>query len=511
MVPSRLLALFLSLLSATLVMQAQDSLLLQRLTIPETQCTIDQALKIIEQKTGLSPSYNSGLFDRRKPITLNARQETLESVLVKMFSDPALDYSVIGRHLVIYRPYKTESANPDSVVDSVYLIKISGKVFDKETRQTLPFSSVYLVGKPIGVVSNGEGEFQIKLESSRLNETLSISCIGYKNFSAPVSSLINTNQPYYLEPDVIPIQEVIIRKISPVMLLRNAERRVRENYPEKPALLTSFYRETIQRGTKYTMVSEAILENFKTGYMSSAPDRVKILKGRKNENFSRNDSVILKLKAGLNTMLMLDVVKNMPDFMTGENLGDYHYQLSDIVVEDGRDRYVVQFRPVKGSPEGTFYSGRIIIDIRDMAYSWVEFQVDPEYLDLATDRFIVRKPPNMVVKALKANYKVAFRKIGSRYYLHMIDCETAFKIRNRHQLSSSVYNTRLETVVIDMDTMDVNRFSYRESARPFEFFIDQIGDYDESFWGEYNFIKPDESLENALAKLKKKSGSDQNK
>ena len=36
-----------------------------------------------------------------------------------------------------------------------------------------------------------------------------------------------------------------------------------------------------------------------------------------------------------------------------------------------------------------------------------------------------------------------------------------------------------------------------------EFFVDQVGAYDESFWGEYNFITPDESLENALVKLNK--------
>ena len=104
----------------------------------------------------------------------------------------------------------------------------------------------------------------------------------------------------------------------------------------------------------------------------------------------------------------------------------------------------------------------------------------------------------MVVKALKANYKVAFRKLGNTYYLHMIQCETGFKIRNRRQLGGTVYNTNLETVVIGIDTVNVSRFPLRESARPYEFFVDQLGEYDESFWGEYNIIAPDESLEKAL-------------
>jgi hypothetical protein len=251
------------------------------------------------------------------------------------------------------------------------------------------------------------------------------------------------------------------------------------------------------------MVSEAILHNFKPGYQTAVPDKVKIIKGRKNEDFNRGDSVMLKLKAGLNTMLMLDIVKNLPDFATGDNPEDYYYRLADIVVEDGRDHYAIEFGPKENSPDEAIYSGRIIVDINDMAFKWVEFQVNPAQLDLATEQFIIRKPANIIVKALKANYKVAFRKTGNKYYLQMIQCETAFKIRNRRQLTGTNYNTRLEMVVIDIDTLNVSRFPQRETARTYEFFTDQLGSYDESFWGEYNFIKPDESLENALAKLKK--------
>lgn len=487
----------------TFYMQAQDSLLHQRITIPPTSCTIDEALKIIERRTGLSFSYNSGLVDKKKVVRLEADKEILSDILSRLFNDPTLEYRVIGRHLAVYRPFKAPSADPENP-DSIYYFTIRGKVIDKDTRQALSFSSVYLVGKTIGIISNEEGEFNLKLSSSDIKETLSISCVGYKNFSAPVSSLINTNRTYSLEADIIPIQEVIIRKVNPVLLLQEANDRIRENYPSTPAIVTSFYRETIQRGSRFTMVSEAILENFKTGYKSSfGPDRVKILKGRKNENFSKSDSVILKLKAGLNTMLMLDVVKNIPDFLTGESLDDYQYRLTDIVVEDGRDHYAVEFIPREDSPERSFYSGRILIDIRDMAFKWVEFQVNSSDLDLATERFIVRKPPNLVVKALKANYKVAYRKLGSKYYLHLIVCETAFRVRNRRQLAGSVYNTRLETVVTKVDTVNVERFPVRESARPFEFFAEQVGDYDETFWGEFNYIAPEESLENALKRLLK--------
>jgi len=483
--------------------QAQDSLFYMRLNIPEAQHSIESAIKIIEQQTGLSFSYNSELINKKQLVTLSARNMPLIDLLHQLFKDPSLYYTIMGKHLVIYRPVRTITANPERNQDTVMFFIVSGRVVDQESQLPLPFCSVYLVGKTIGTISNEEGEFQLKLDASELTETLSISCIGYRNFSAPVSALVGTKKDYYLNTDIIPIQEVVIRRVSPYLLLQNTRNRIRANYPLKPTILTAFYRETIQRGSRYTMVSEAILENYKCGYGNIVSDKVKILKGRKNEDFQRDDTVMLKLKAGLGTMLLLDVVKNIPDFLTPEGQSDYTYRLTDIVIEDGRDNFVIDFTPKVGSRNRPIYSGKILIDVKDMAYKWVEFHVDPPQLDEATAQFIIRKPSNLVVKTLHADYKVSFRKSGNKYYMNMVQCETGFKIRNRHQLTGSIYKTRLEMAVIGIDSTNVNRFSPKEVARPYEFFTDQLGVYDESFWGEYNFIKPDESLETALAKLKR--------
>ena len=86
----------------------------------------------------------------------------------------------------------------------------------------------------------------------------------------------------------------------------------------------------------------------------------------------------------------------------------------------------------------------------------------------------------------------------------MIECETEFRIKDRHQISGSVYRTGLEMAVTEIDTINAARFKLRETARLNEFFTDQLGAYDESFWGEYNFISPEESLEEALVKLRRK-------
>jgi hypothetical protein len=127
--------------------------------------------------------------------------------------------------------------------------------------------------------------------------------------------------------------------------------------------------------------------------------------------------------------------------------------------------------------------------------------VDPDHLERATDLFIIKKPAYLKARLMQANYKVAFRETDGKYYLHLVECETAYRIRNKNQLTGSVYNTTLEMVVTDIDTTQPERFPFRETARLQEFFTEQVGAYDEAFWGEYNFVTPDESLEQALAKL----------
>jgi hypothetical protein len=487
---------------------AQDSLLFKQITVPDTTCTVSMAMQVIERQSGLSFSYNTDIINKKKIISLHGGRDELIHVLDHTFDDPQLKFSIIGRHIVIYKVERTLSANPEKPKDSIYFLEVKGRVLDKTDRQPLPYTSIYISGQAIGTVTNDNGQFLLKLPSKNFADSLIVSCIGYKRIKAPVSFFVSETRDYLLKPDVISIQEVIIRKINPVSLLISAREAVNENYPVKPAILTSFYREMIKKGSRYMMVSEAILENYKPGYgRMAASDQVKILKGRKSQDPGTKDTVILKLKAGLSTMLLLDLVKNMPDFLTGENTVDYEYKMSDIVVDNGREQYAIEFSPKKGAVN-VFYKGRILLDVRNLAITWIEFSVDPAKLDLATSNFIVKKPPYMKVKVMNAEYKIAFRPTGGKYYLHMIECETEFRIKDRHQISGSIFHTGLEMAVTEIDTINVSRFKSKETARLNEFFTDQLGAYDKSFWGEYNFISPEESLEDALVKLNRKMNNE---
>jgi hypothetical protein len=500
MINSRHFLVILCIIPGALRLAAQDSLLYQTVSISDTICTIESAISIIEKQTGLSFSYNEGLIHKEDITSLRAENDSLINVLTKTFHYPYLRYSIVGKHLVLYREFKTQSVNPLNRKDTVGYFEIKGRVFDMHNRNPVPFAGIYLFGKTVGIISNEDGEFVLKLNKSHIRDTLIISCVGYNPFKSEVVALINTSDDYYLTPNVISIQEVIIRKVSPFFILKSALTAIHENYSNEPAVLTSFYREMILKNNRYLMVSEAIIDTYKPGYTATlGTDRVKIIKGRKTEDVHSNDTLMIKLKAGLSTLLLLDVVDNLPDFITGKSDGDYDYRLSDIVVDNGTDNYAIEFKPAPES--SSIYAGRILIGIRDMAFKWIEFNVDPAKLDIAGDLYIIKKPSYVNVRLLSAKYKIGYRKTGGKYYLNTIQCETEYRIKKRQQLAGSVYESKLEMAVTDIDTVSVDKFSFRDAARLNDFFTDQLGVYDETFWGEYNYITPDESLENAIVKL----------
>ncbi|MBN1415130.1 MAG: carboxypeptidase-like regulatory domain-containing protein [Bacteroidales bacterium] len=481
----------------------QDSLIYQRITIRDTTLSVQQVFQLISKYTALNFSYNPEVIDLSKTVHVAAENESLHSILDRILQDPALEYRIIGRQIVIFKPLVIKQHDIHTLPDRnpVVMLEIKGRILDRHNRDPIPFANIYLVGKSTGTIANLQGDFLLKLSSDHLQDSLVVSSMGYEKLIMPVTYFMSGQQDYYLKTDIIPIQEVIIRKKNPLLLLTNAIENIRVNYPLYPTLLTSFYREIISKNNRIMSVSEAILQTYKTAYILPVTgDQIKIIKGRKTREINSSDTLIMKLKAGLNTTLLLDIVKNLPEFLTEENFPAYSYQMTDIIVNDQDDLYVIRFSPKEGYPRA-IYKGRIFLNIQNLAITAVEFEVDPLKMEEATDMFVLKKPRYIKVKPQMAQYRVTFRKIEDRYYLNLIRCETSFRVRYKNQLFGSVYRTILEMAVTQIENNDIERFRIKEAARSQEIFMEQITDYEDSFWDEFNFIKPEEPLEEAMKRL----------
>jgi hypothetical protein len=482
---------------------AQDSTSIFNRTVQADfdSLSVYECLVSLSQQIDYHFSYDAGIVPSSKTITLHQQSIRVSEILKKLFPGKEVTFRVIGKQIVIFRKEQKFSDNRNDIEIYPYT-SIKGRVVDKKTRDPLPFASVSVVGKNTGTITNDDGEFVLKIPREMNTDTIGISSMGYKTFRIPVSSADTAYAIYPLSMEFIPIQEVIIRKADPLGILRAAIKAIPKNYSEIPSVYTSFYREAVEKNDRYAAMSEAILNIYSFPY--DRPDQqnlVKVFKSRKMYDANMLDTVILKLKGGIYTCLLLDLARNQAEFMQEEYFHSYRYNMADIVYYDENPTYVVEFAP-KADNEALF-KGRIYIDINTLAIRGADFSISPSRIKYAANNMVLKKSRGMKVKTVNATYMVRYRQVGGKFYLNHIRFETWFKIRRKGKIFSNDFRTFTELATNNIDTTRIKKFRFRELTRTDEVFFDQINSYDPEFWGHLNYIKPDEPIEEALKRINK--------
>jgi hypothetical protein len=389
--------------------------------------------------------------------------------------------------------------------DSANYITLSGKVIDQVTKDPVVFASVFKTGTSIGTVTNSDGEFLLKVPVNGTEGTISVSYIGYKNKLVPILSLQSDKSTITLESYAIPIDEVIVKTIDPVDLLNKALNKIKENYVINPEMQTGFYRETIKQNRSYVSISEAVLDIYNSGYRENFDvDRVKIYKGRKSKDVKKMDTVLVKFQGGPRTAMYLDIIKNPSVILDREMFDYYTYKLAGVVSIDNRNNYVVEFNEKKVS-DFPLYQGRFYIDVEKTAITGVDFKISDKSLENAASVLVKKKPVSMKIDVVSGNYMVNYREIDGKWNLQHVRSEVIFKSKWDKKLFKSTITTMFEMAITDRDTENVEKIPSKESVKFNDVFAEQVEAFtDADYWGEYNVIKPDESIQVAIDKLSKK-------
>jgi len=480
----------------------QDSTVLtQKYSLTEKNTPVYQVILKLTDKTGFDFSYNSNLINDEKKITLSAEKWPLNQIIDTLFQDTTLVYNVVKNHIVIHK--KNEKPSTSKVLKKEREpITIKGKVMEQKKKEPLPFATISLKNHSIGTITNNEGEFIFKIDPKFQSDTLIMSYIGYENHTIPIS-LINKDDKdtYYLSRKRYSIQEVIVRTRDPVLILKKAIDRIENNYhTQTPILLTSFYRETVKKEDKFTSVSEALLKIYKPNNRIFQSSQIKVLKSRKTIDYTKKDSVMLKLKAGLEAILYLDIVGEEISFLNDLNRRLYSYSLDDISYFDQKDVYVISFKPKKEASI-PLYTGKIYINIENLAIIGAEFYLNKENIDKISESLIIKKKWDIKVKPKKTSYFVSYKSSKGKYYLHHIRGDLTFRLRRKGELFGDDFHVSFEMVTNNLKTENIEKFKSKETAKPHKIFIEQIGKYDRGFWGDYNYIIPNEPIQKTIKRL----------
>lgn len=503
------LLLMCSLLTIALIeANAQNSILENRYSFDTKKVSLYDALNIVSQKTGYFFIYDSRILENERRVKLEARGEKLESIIKGLLNNPKLDLRVLSKHILIYEKKET-TATPKSEQnrhDSTIIISIKGTVYDNQTRKALQYVSVAIEGTSSGTITNGEGFFILKLPQSNEQLNIRISHIGYKPYTLPVMLVRDQKIDIYLKPDIVSLQEVVIRRVDPTEIITSTIKNLKTNYSPIPFYLTTFYREGVLKNSTYLSYAEAILKIYKpTINQFLGTEQVKEIKSRKIINADQTDTLLMKLKGGVSVCLSLDIAKNIPDFLELSEVDKYRYTLSDIISYESHNAYAIGFVQ-KESIEEPLFTGTIYIDTDSLAILGADFEINPSFISKASDYLISQNRRTHIVKPERFAYSLTYRKIGNHYFTNHAKCDIQLKVRKKGRFFSNNYTAFLEMATCDVDTKNVIKFDKQETIRPQVVFLDIPYNYDPDFWGDFNYIVPEEKINEALKRINSKIG-----
>jgi hypothetical protein len=386
-------------------------------------------------------------------------------------------------------------------------ITIRGKVVDAETGNPLVFASVSVKESNVGIITNIDGEFILKISDQITSKNLEVTFLGYKNKTILISDLKDNGYKNVISlvPAPIPIKEIIVRPLDPVNIVEKAIDNIYKNYATAPNLMTAFYRETIRKNRTYVSIGEAAVEIFKAPYNSDIRfDATRIYKGRKSADVEKMDTVLFKLQGGPVSVLQLDLAKNTETVLTKDAIQYYNYSLTGVIEIDNKPHYVIQFIQ-KPSVDIPLFMGNLYIEMDSYAITEAEFGFNLSDKAAATSIFIRKKPLGMEVTPEVATYRTKYREQNGKWYFAYSRAEVKFKVNWKKKLFNTYYTTMSEIAVTDRTDQEVIKFAGKDKIRYTDVFSEKVTAFtDPAFWADYNVIEPDQSIESAIRKLSRK-------
>ncbi|KFB00701.1 hypothetical protein IA57_09565 [Mangrovimonas yunxiaonensis] len=378
-----------------------------------------------------------------------------------------------------------------------------GAVYDANDKTPLTFADITLEDTNMSTISNTEGEFLLKVPNALLNKSITVSFLGYAKKDIALSHLANTPEVYLTESASKLTEVKINAPKNALALVKATLNKKGENYIDAQNIMTAFYRETIKKRRKNASLAEAVVEIYKQPYSSAKQDKVRLIKARKSVDYSRLDTLTLKLQGGPFSTLYVDMIKYNEFIFSFEDLKKYEFAFASPTQINNQQVYVVNF---KQKPEITepLYYGKLYIDTDNYALVSAVFNLNVNDQVEASKLFIKKKPLNAKVLPTEAAYRVDYKTHNGKWHYRYSNVQLAFKINWKAKLFNSKYTLNSEMAITDWEENNRKFTTKKETFRPSMILSEKASGFsDPNFWGEYNIIEPEKSIKSAIKKISK--------
>jgi CarboxypepD_reg-like domain len=354
-------------------------------------------------------------------------------------------------------------------------LTFNGLVFSKTTNQVIEKATIR-VGK-VGVMTNSDGRFLLKIKENLSHKKLIVSSIGFKNMelNLPASDSVMT---VFLEEKSQELAEITVHS-SAKGIIRDAINRITTNYPQKPVKLTGFFRESnVLNNTQFDYISEAVEQIYKPSYLKKNDGEVKILQNRKKEFIGR-DSLKMRVLGFPRISINGDFVQRRQFCLDKSEIDKYQYKLAEISTYNNTSIYVIYFSPItkdstKSEDEIAGVKGKIYITTDSLAIVKIEVETLAKSL---------KKDSNSNIKYIQKNTKTQYQELNGQWFLQSVLYDVSFTFKG------SLHQLKAEYVTTDIDDSEgVFPFEKDEIFKHNDDFLREQKAEDKDFWQNYNAI-----------------------
>jgi hypothetical protein len=392
-----------------------------------------------------------------------------------------------------------------NAADSSSFDQFKGSILDSKTKNELIYASISVAGTSISTISNSEGKFAIKVPKDKENASLVVSFLGYKNKVVSIKDLKSEKNIVYLEPSSTVLEEVFVKLRDVKTIFAGVLNNRSQNYGDDPLQMTGFYRETIKKRRTYVSLSESIVKIQKQPFSDVSQDQINLFKGRKNADYSKLDTLNFKLQGGPYSALYIDLIKYPANIFSDDAFEIYDFNLEDVTQINGNQVFVLAFKQ-KPSYENPLYFGKLFIDAKSLAVISATFALNVEDKVKAGRLFTRKKPAGVDLYPTEVRYQINYREQNGKWIFAYSRGDLTFKLKWDKRIFNTVYSTTVEMAVTDWKKQESKDGTASTKLPANVIMSDKVSSLsDPDFWGAYNIIEPEKSIETAIRKIQKKA------
>ncbi len=380
-----------------------------------------------------------------------------------------------------------------------------GAVIDNDSQKPLESVNLTVKNTNISTITNADGNFSLKVPEASKENKVVLSLLGYQTHEVSLNELSKENVKIRLSQTVVELAQIKVTgyKTAEALVRKVFDNKAKNNL-DQPVLMTAFYRETIKKRNRNVSLTEAVVDLYKQSYSNKSRDVMKLHKARKSTDYKLLDTLAFKLQGGPFSTLYLDIMKYPEYIFTENDISNYTYTFDKSTTVNDKLVYVISFRK---KPDGNplSYYGKLYVDANSLALTSAAYALNITDQKAASEFFVKKKPNDVITYPTEASYKVIYQERDGKWFYSYGSVNLTFKVNKKRKLFNSVYSISSEMAITDWETTNPsdNKDLLKDRLRPSIIIADAVSGFsDPDFWGAYNLIEPDKSIESAIDKIR---------